>query len=311
MFALSYVSLVTSFYSGGDFISYQSSYTALRGTSLFSGYLIYNNTLGASEVVHFLISYIFSNLGVPYFLFKACLSGMLFMIIYSSLTRNGLHAAIALTFCIGNFYVLALYTELERLSLAFLFFSIFLSAWRNSRKSFSIIFLIMSLLTHLQMGIIILALLSSQIIYFAISSAPKKVSRNIFIFSLWICCVIAIASTTTSFLQDLVIIIREKLYFYKNSGSAYSLIQGCIALTFAMLFSKRRIHDFAFFMIIFIFIFFLGGERLNIVLVLATFWIAVQNNRWRNIPFHVFNTFFLGKGLLFLLTLLQTGRGYA
>lgn len=303
-----------SIYEGGDLIGYQSYFSNVKQRSILEGYLFYRSILGASEPVYYLLTWYISNLGVDYLVFKVAIASCLYIVLSTTLLRFSIPLPSILLFCSTNFYLLALYSELERLSVAMIFFLLALRSKSQGKLFWTTLFCGLALGSHLQITILLFAIiLGYQVESIALRRDWMKIRINsllkqVLALSLVLASVVAFLASAAG--ETFFATINHKIEYYSGSSSMLSLLQAALLFPLMFLLSKNRLRDTVVYAIISCFIFVFGGDRLNIFLAMLVLILAYTNNRWRHPLALVAHTYFTVKGLNFMFLVITTGRGY-
>ena len=145
------------FYYDGDQVNYINAYNNMHGSSLFEGFLIYQSSITTLEPIHFFLTWIFTNLNIDKILIMSIINSLLSLLLARILQKLNTNSIIIYFILFTNFYLLVLYFSAERLKFSFIFLSLALLNFENKKKL--ILFLLLSIFTHLQNIIIIFAIL--------------------------------------------------------------------------------------------------------------------------------------------------------
>lgn len=303
-----------SFYEGGDFYSYQSYFSAVNQFGVFEGYLYYRNVLGAPEPVYYLITWSISSLGVEYFAFKVAIASCLYIVSSATLLRFGIPGLMIILFCSTNFYLLALYSELERLGVAMIFILLGLQSQSQGKLVRVVLFGVLALGSHSQTAILLLAIgLGKQVESIALHGGIKKISLKALVGQVLVL-VFTVAAVVEFMVSPLggvaITTLEQKIDYYSGSSGIAPLVQAALFFPLMFLFSKNRLRDTVIYAVISVFIFVFGGERLNIFLAMFVLMLAFTNNRWKHPLALLAHVYFTVKGLQFISLVIETGRGY-
>jgi hypothetical protein len=304
---------LVSIYRGGDLITYQSYFTEVKKFGLFDGYLFYRSRVGAAEPVYYLITWLVSSLGVEYFAYKVTIASYIFIVSGATLLRFGVPTLVIILFCSTNFYLLALYTELERFSFAVLFLLLAMRARSRGRMISVVLLGILSLGSHFQILILFVAIGLSWVFESILLRGGRRIGANNAI--RLILGLVAIACSGAALLSGpisglIAENIGKKLEYYILTPTIVSLTQALALFPLMLMVSRKRIRDSLIYAVISVAVFLFGGDRLNIFLVMFVLMLAFANNRWKHplvLPAHAYFTF---KGVQFISLVIETGRGY-
>ena len=149
--------IITPLYYEGDQIGYTNAYNDMRGTNITDGFFIYQNNITTIEPIHFGLTWFFANIGFDKNIIMSlanCLLSLLVVKIFQKFKTNNF---IIIAIVLSNFYLYVLYFSAERLKFSFIFLSLAVINFKN--RKLLILFLLLSIFTHLQNIIIISALL--------------------------------------------------------------------------------------------------------------------------------------------------------
>jgi hypothetical protein len=303
-----------SIYESGDFYRYQSYFSGVNRFGVLEGYLYYRNVLGAPEPVYYLITWFISSLGVKYFAFKVAIASCLYIILSATLLRFGIPGLMIILFCSTNFYQLALYSELERLSVAMIFILLGLQYLSQGKSVRAILFGALALGSHSQTAILLLAIgLGKQVESITLHGGIKKLSLKA-LFGQALALGFTVAAVVAFMVSPLggvaITTLEQKIDYYSGSSGIASLVQAALFFPLMFLFSKNRLRDTVIYAVISVFIFVFGGERLNIFLAMFVLMLAFANSRWKHPLALLAHVYFTVKGLQFISLVIETGRGY-
>lgn len=310
--ALSFAVFMRSFYTEGDIREYLRSFEQISLLNPADAYVMYGLILGASEPVYFLVSYIFSQLGFSYDFFKVAMAVGLAVVVTKYLAINGVPLMSRLIFITTNFYIIALYAEAERLGLAVFFIVLGLILIQQDRTKFASIMIVAGVLSHFQMVLPIAAYGISRVLMSLLKKFDALyISKST---AQWV--MVGIAFTAILLLTGNVIssfgdrIVEKIIFYYERRAGISSIFQAVLLLPVLMVMSRRILPDLITYSIIALPAIFIGSERINICLVFFYFLVVLRERRW----FHPLNiiilAYFSFKGILFLITAIQHGRGY-
>jgi hypothetical protein len=290
---------ILPYYTEGDLINYNAVYESLKGVDLIAGFGIYAGWLGSYEPIHFIFSWVFSNVGLERIQFIAILNailGLSFVILCEKYRVNNL---IAITLVFMSFYFMVLFTELERLKLAFIFFFSSLYFYDSKKRSF--LLSLLCLFTHVQFLVIYAGAL---LVYFQRQSVKvyreKKINKSFLVLV-----IVGLA---------FVLIMRHhiiyKLMHYYSGLEFVALIKFLPFVLLSLLYARKKVTCVVFFMPISILVLLVGGSRLNIFGYFIFLYYALQYRRGLNLGVVVTSVYFGIQSIVFLSNIFETGRGY-
>lgn len=291
--------IIAPYYVNGDQSSYIKVYNELPSLGLIDGYYYYHKYLTAIEIVPFLLSYIFSFV-VDKDLFVALFNSILSYVILIFLTRLNTSFFVSSITVLTNFYLYVLYFAAERLKFGVLFFVLSL-LFLNRRKAFLIVSLI-SIQSHMQMIIIYSALaldfVVGQVKKFCIS---LKFSKSLLFVG------IVLIGAFLLFSDNIV----HKISTYQINSSGLSGLWKVLILFLGSLFySRDKYKVFTVFIVLFIFTYLLGGDRINMLSFFVFFYYALQVNRGINLGVLLSTIYFLYKSYFFIGNIINYGNGF-
>jgi hypothetical protein len=299
-------------YSGGDQERYSEYYLRAASESLLGAYIAQRQITGSAEPVYFIISYSFAKLGLPYFVFKIALSYALAASSALLLTKLRVPFIMIFVLLLTNFYLLALYTELERLSVAIIFLQLAVLRWLEAKTKSSLALLVASLLSHFQISVLLLSIIGGQVLTL-VATANTRISRRLVMIvlrALLLFSALLLIIFSTNIGIVILSTVTHKLVYYGVTFDPRYLAQSVAALPFFLYLSRGRIRFLFCYIFLMAFISVLGGERLNIFIVMLTLFAGFSVRKPQNPVLLLFSIFISLKGLNFLLNVFITGRGY-
>lgn len=292
--------LLLRIYTEGDYIDYSNSYDAIYNQTFVRAFLTYRGLIGSSEPIHFTISWIASNLEFSRIYFISICNSfttVAFLVLGRKLNAS-LFILIIIAF--SNLYFFALFTELERLKFAFLFF--FISMYFFENKKIFYVFSIITVLTHLQFLVIYSGFLalyfSSQIKHIFVR---YRVQTNL----------IFITITSTVIVVIMYDHLAAKINHYYTQVFYLHVLKASPFIVLIMLYSKNKIQSIIFILPLFLMIFFVGGNRLNIFAYFIFLYYALQNKKGYNLGILSTTLYYSVTGTIFIFNIFDYGRGYA
>lgn len=299
------------YYNVGDQRNYLAYYLNAATASPLEAYLGQRMHTGSSEPVYFFVSYAAAKLGIPYSAYKVAISLALASSTALLLSRLRVAAPIILLFLILNFYWLALYTELERFAIAVVFLQLGILRWLDERRKVSLGLLIASSFCHFQITILLASILmgfSTAYIIAGRSSLRRRVLwLGVFVILMLGALLMVLVLSGIAF--DIIDTILRKLIYYKNLNPR-NLLQAAAMLPIYFYLSRGRVDFlFSYFFVCF-FVLIIGGERLNIVLIMLALFAGFYLRRAQDPLMMLLLSYLFFKGLGFILNIALTGRGY-
>lgn len=250
--------IIAPFHVNGDQVHYTKAYDAMFGLELFEALHVYRSFVFSFEPVHFLVSWIFANLGIEKVVAMATLNGLLAALFGRFLLDRTKNYTAVIILVFVNPYLYAMFFTLEKLKVAMIFLLLFLN---YKFKPFGLF----AAIAHLQAGLLLMVVFASRYLStlnFAIFYKllhPRYILRVV----IWA----SIAFVCMSALYDYGLI---KVLFYYNRSSGSSSIELVPAFIFwicTIIFSNQNRSEITcYFIILALVIFFIGSERLNMFL---------------------------------------------
>ena len=287
-------------YTEGDYIDYSNAYEAIYDQTFVRAFLSYRGLIGSSEPIHFTISWIASNLEFSrtYFI-SICNSftTVAFLVLGRKLNAS-LFVLIIIAF--SNLYFFALFTELERLKFAFLFF--FISMYFFENKKIFYVFSIITVLTHLQFLVIYSGFLA---LYFSSQIKHIFVRYRVQTSAIFI---IIISTVIVVIMYDH---LAAKISAHYIGLNYLHLLKALLFLILILFYSRNRKQSFIFILPLFFMILLVGGNRLIIFAYFIFLYYALQNRRGYNLGILLTTFYYSVTGAIFIFNVFDYGRGYA
>ena len=121
---------ILPFHVAGDQIHYSNAYFAVKDLNLSDALKGYRTFLHTGELGHFIITYIYSFLGLDRIFLICFLNALLAVLFYSFLRSRGWGFLFSIFLVITNYYMYSVFFTLERLKVAFIFL-LFFYHYRN------------------------------------------------------------------------------------------------------------------------------------------------------------------------------------
>lgn len=288
-----------SYYTEGDQSKYIDAYREIFKLSINEAYFKYYSIVDSLEFGHFVITWVFSNLCIEKNILISIANGLLAIsfLYYGKKLNASLLVLIPIIFL--NFYFLAVYTELERLKFAFLFF--ILSLIHYDKKKLFYLFSILSIFTHLQF----LILYAGFLFVFAIQQVKKvlityKINWRFFIFIIFGLAVLVIMQEH----------LTRKLRFYFQELDFFAFLKVLPLLLFTLYYSKKRNETALVLFVLSIAVLIVGGDRLNIFAYFVFLYYGLQYERGLNFGILITTLYFSVKAIFFIINIFEYGRGY-
>lgn len=304
-FCISISVIISPYHVGGDQVHYNRAYIAVYGLGLSDALVAYRATIFSFEPIHFIVAWLFSNLGFNKVFAMAILNGFVAMLLGRLfLLRNYGYLFVGLVI-FTNHYMYAVFFTLEKLKIAILFLLLFL----NFRTR---IFALLAMFAHLQIALLLL-------LYSVASSLSKWnfVGRTV---SLRPLNIIKYISLTFFFLlaaNTLGSYAKAKLLHYSTEISLETFISSGPALFLGavtyLISGQSRKLVFWYFVLLGSLIVILGGDRINMYALFGFLYFAGHGKHkgTNGIIFYfvflVCSVYFGYKSLSYLYTVLYFG----
>lgn len=286
--------LLFPFYTGGDQEFYNNAYELVRGENVASAFLAYRTQINSIEPLHFLLTWVFSNAGVPKIFFVTLFNGYLAYVITIFLARRGASSFFITFLLLLNFYFLVLYIPAERLKVAMCFFVTFLIV----RRKFRIFFLLFAMLSHVSI-LIFFVVFAFEKFLMSFKGFNWKVSRNsIFLFLIFI---------AVAFLLREHIFNKILGYFELAGGNIFSGVKLVAILSIPLFFSRNKVASFSALIVLSLAAFYLGPGRVNMFAYFYFVLLSIRSNSVLLLFSVLVNLYFLFPSFYFVYKTLVEG----
>lgn len=290
---------ILGYYTEGDQEKYILVYDKMNNFSLYEAYSHYYSILSSLEFGHFFIIWIASSLGIDKNFLIAISNGMLAVsfLYYGKKLNASLLVLIPVVFT--NYYFLAVYTELERLKFAFLFFILSLIVIENKKLFY--LLSVVALLTHLQFLVFYASFLFKLVLQqFQKVLMTYKINWSLVIIVVGLVIIILVMGEHLS----------RKLRYYFQGLDYLAFFKAIPFFILALYYSKKKKETTVFFSILSFSILLVGGDRLNIFAYFLFLYYGLQYNRGLNFGVFVTTIYFAIKSISFIGNIFEYGRGY-
>lgn len=145
---------ILNFVTSGDFEVYKFLYNVAELNDVDFGYHEYISKINSMEVGHYIVIWLFSNIGVDW-LYYTLISNVVFLVLLvNALSRFGYKWQYLLPLSVVNIYTDVLYFSAERLRLSLIF--LLIAVILRSKIGVSMLFLLFGIITHVQLVLIII-----------------------------------------------------------------------------------------------------------------------------------------------------------
>jgi hypothetical protein len=290
--------LIAPLYINGDQTYYREVYEKLPYLDIKEAFLFYKSKLSSVELTHFTISWIIS----PY------IHKDLFVSISNAIFAYGLISLfekwkasfwISLLIILTNYYILVMYFAAERLKFGFIFATFSLLYAENIKKY--LIFCSLSIVSHIQMLIIIGSIVFRECTKTIKNSFYTGEVKNKAIFLL------PIMIVPLYIMWDQIVI---KFAAYYGSGGLEALGKAFVFFLLSINYAKKKSEAIFLFIPIFIAIFLVGGERVNIFGYFIFLYYGLNYRGGRNIGVVTTSIYYGYNAFIFLLNIIASGEGF-
>lgn len=298
--------LIGPLHSEGDQLAYVAAYRAVDGLAILDAFEEYRRYLDSAEIVHFLVIWIGSNLGVDKNLLMSSANALLAYVILKLFRKWRGAFWISAVFVLSNFYILVLYFTAERLKFSFIFVVLSFIYAESIRASVS--FATLSILTHVQNLIIYTSVVFSTAIPGLKSLRRFRGGGLAGVIGL-----ISIGLLFYLFGDMLVehILTKANVYASGNVKEFHEDVLVMLVLFIASLYlASNKFLVVLVFVPIFVFLFILGSDRINMIGYLCFLYFGIKINRGFNIAVIGTSSYLFAKGLHYLFFLFTTGNGF-
>jgi hypothetical protein len=288
---------IAPYYTGGDQIPYTKAYEGLYGLDIKEGYIFYSYALSSLEFVHFISSWVFSNLQVDKSYFISLINSIFAYALISLLQKWRVSIFIISMIILTNFYIIMLYFAAERLKFAVLF--LFLSLFYINKKKF--LFGFLSIVSHVQLIILYGSIVFNYFLDgFIKFLTTMKFSKSLLILMILIMIPIFIMSEQ----------IEDKFSRYSNVSGFQELLKSFIFFLMAAWYSKNKRQTLYIFIPILISVYLVGGDRINMMSYFIFMYYALQVNKGLNIGVIATSLYFFLQSIIFIDNIFTYGNGF-
>jgi len=301
--------LFAPFYFSGDQQFYRLTYENMSGLNLMEAYSLYPLFMSSKELGHFITIWMTSGFGIEKNLVMAVVNSLLAFFVMKLFEKWSVSLFVASTICITNYYMLVLYFSAERLKFAVLFFIMSVYYLQNTKKSFALSFL--AIVSHVQMLIMYAALLSPKFFlndFFRTGSIfkPKDTSALVSIL------IFITGAVLVWMLMGYQITSKIDYYLVAKNGARtpLDLLKAASIFCLTLLYTKRRAEVALAFIPIFILIFLIGNENVNMFAFAIFICYVSRYRRGLNFGILITSIYFCFKSVNFIQRTIATGQGF-
>ena len=153
---------VAPYYISGDQRSYINSYDGIADLSLAEGFAFYAATLGSTEIVHYLLTWLTSGFGIEKNFVMAVSNALLAYFSMRVFEKWRASVLVAVAIVITNFYMFVLYFAAERLKFGFLFLSVSILYLGQSKRFYMLV--VLAVFLHIQVLLAYASMFFAQLV---------------------------------------------------------------------------------------------------------------------------------------------------
>ena len=288
--------LVSPYYIAGDQFHYRGVYEGLKNLNLTNGFILYISSLDSKEVMHFFFSWLASNLSLDKDLFTATSNAFLAYVVVVLLRKWQVSFFIIGLLLLTNFYFYVLYFSAERLKFGFIFLMLSIL---HTRRFY--VFAFLSIISHVQVlviyGSILFEVLSSQFVRLVTAVKVKLtlIISVIFFLVLWF------------FLGEHLL---SKFHYYYGEHGFSDLWRMFCFFILSLWYSKNKKQVVFIFIPMFMAVYLIGGERLNMMGYFIFLYYALPVKRGFNLGVLVTFAYFMFTSIGFIGNVLEYGDAF-
>lgn len=301
--------LFAPFYFSGDQTFYRLTYENMAGRNLIEAYSLYPKYMSSSEFVHFFVVWLASGFGIEKNLVMATVNGLLAFFLMRLFEKWRVSLFVASSICITNFYMLVLYFAAERLKFGVLFF--IMSAYYLQNKKTSLALSLLAVASHVQILIPYAALLSPRFFlsrFFRSLLTYKLRYKGILVPILVFVTGVALIWIFLGYQ------ISSKFEYYAAAQSGKNdplvFLQSISIFGITLLYTKKRFEVVLKFIPIFIVVFLIGGDNVNLFAFAIFIFYASTYKRGLNFGILISSIYFAYKSVNFIGRIIETGQGF-
>lgn len=299
LFIFLYSLAIGPFATEGDQIHYRKIYEAIGSMPITDAFAYYLMNLDSKEVVHFLLSWVFSSIGTEKDLFIALSNAVLAYLSTILLLRLNASKIIIFIIISSSFYFNVLYFSAERLKYGFIFFIWSLLYLNNAKTFYFLAFT--SILSHAQMLISYISIAFNKVMQMVERLLMKGLlSKSLF---------------SLVFLGIILAIIigphvLHKFAAYKAELELLDLAKILIVMLLTILYGQSRKQVIYLFIPLVFIVLLIGGDRVLMLGYFVFLYVGVQVNRGFNLGTILISIYFSAKSIGFVINLVAHGNGF-
>lgn len=287
---------LSPFYTDGDPLLYSYAYNRMPDLDIVNSYVLYSILLSSKELVHFLISWCAAQVGMSRDLLNALSSGLLAYLIADFLIKKSNTFFYPMIIVLTNSYAVLLYTTTERLKYAMIFFLLSIISTKKPAKFY--IFIMLAVISHIQILVLYVSLLSYKLYFTSRTLSFKDMFKNLskYTFLILIPILLVFDQIVTKF---------DK---YSGHGSGIiDILQGLVFFFLSFVYARDRKEVIVMYIPLILFIFILGGARLNIFAYFLFLHFIISGRRGSGIILVITSIYYLVSSIFFIEGIIYTG----
>lgn len=300
--------LFAPYYFAGDQVFYGLTYKNMAGRDLMEAYSIYPEYMSSRELVHFFIIWLASGLGVEKNLVMGAANGLLALSLMKLCEQWRVSLLVAASLCITNFYIVVLYFSSERLKFGVLIFLV--SVYYLHKRKTSIALSLLAIFAHIQL----LIPYASWLFYKLVSSRGMRAFFDIkFKYKNILIGVLVFVAGGILIWKFLGYQISSKFTYYAVAQSQNNdpliFMRPILLLGMTLWYAKQKTEVVLKFVPIFVAVFLLGGDNVNLFAYAIFMSYALACKRGLNWGVLVTSVYFAYKSMSFIVLTFKTGQG--
>ncbi len=289
--------LIMPFYTHGDQVYYRRAYEQLSGLSLTKGYLFYSQCLASREYIHFFLSWVASRF-VEKDVFIAFFNAIFAYVAMSLFQKWKVSVIIAFWLILTNFYFLVLYFSAERLKFGFIFLALSMIYIGQVKRFYG--FVGLALISHVQVIIVYVSILSNVLVgHISKLFSTGQVAKLVLFFVPFLLFPSLVGNQ-----------ILTKFQLYHGEYGIADLTKITVFFLLALWYSRDKFEAFKLFVPLFIAVFLVGGDRVNLISYFVFLYYGVQYRGGWNLGVLATSAYFSYASIGFLVKIFQHGDGF-
>jgi len=307
LFSVFIISLILgNLYVGGDNNGYRAIYNGISDLDIVDAYYLYNYVITTVEFVHFIFVWIASNLGIDRIFFLSMCNTLLAGLLIKVFDNLKVNFLVTSFFILTNFYLYVLFFDTQRLKFGFIFFLLFFLFRKKYALSF--FFFILSIFSHLQILILFLGK-ALQLFINEVKPLLFKLQFKqslLFVLPIIVFILFAINATQISGIPYLFF----KIMAYGGDRNLFDFLRMTIFFLIALYYTKDRSETLIYFLPLFIAVYFVGGDRMNMIGYIFCLYYCLPYRAGLNLGVLITSLYFLYANIGFVSKIILYGNGF-